>query len=127
MTMGDLLIKIKNAYMAGHKSLQVYHTKQGECLCRLLQANKMVENIEVSKEKIKKIMTINLVYEDKKPTIVGVKQFSKPGVRIYCRASKIAGYSRGMGTIILSTPEGLMTGSDARKKNLGGELIARVW
>src|SRR4030042_2347935 len=120
--LGDLLIKIKNAYMARRKSLNVGHGVQKENLVKILLANKYLEGFEVTGTGIKKTIKINLLYLKKIPAVSGVKVISRPGLRVYTKAKAITKVLGGSGLSLVSTPEGLMTGREARKRNLGGEL-----
>jgi small subunit ribosomal protein S8 len=123
----DFLIRIKNAYLAGRKSLDVFYSPGLEKLARILADNGYLEKIEVSKQPHKKTLTLYLKYEKKSPALSNIKIISRPGLRVYTKSKKIRAVLGGTGISIVSTPRGLMTGRQARKDNLGGELICQVW
>jgi len=85
-----------------------------------------LEEIEVLEDKKKKQLTLTLVEQKEKPLLIEVKRISKPGRRVYVKAKDIKVLKRGLGTLIISSPEGLVTGDEALKKNLGGEVVCKV-
>jgi len=89
-------------------------------------AKPMVTHGKAQSSKLKTLI-LTLKYKDKKPVLTNIKRISKPGVRIYVKKEKIPRVLGGLGTVILSTPKGLMTGKEARKKGLGGEVICEIW
>lgn len=120
---GDLLIRIKNGYMASLKEVNVSNSKLGLAIVNLLQKEGFVENFEVLGREIK----VTLKYDNKKPALTDVKRISKPGRRIY-KGSKFLPYVYdGLGIAIISTPKGLMSDKKARKEGVGGEVMAHVW
>jgi len=123
----DLLIRIKNAYMANLKTATVSYSRPKENLIRVLQKNGYIRNYQVTGEKAAKSIEIDLRYAKKVPALIGVKIISKPGLRVYVKAKEIKNVFGGSGINILSTPKGIMTGKEARIINLGGELICQVW
>lgn len=124
----DLLIQIKNGYMAGKKNISLPHSTLRQALLNLLKANGYIgkTNIKV-KDKIKKEIEIELVYVNKKPKLIYTERISKPSRKVYVSKKNIPNVLGGMGIAILSTPKGLMTGSQAKKMGLGGELICKIW
>lgn len=126
----DLLTRIKNAYLADKKTVSVPYSKTKENLVRILVKKGFIEKIKIEslpRSKKLKIIKVALKYQDKKPVLTGVKRVSKPGVRIYVKRDKIPRVLGGLGIVILSTSQGLMTGEEARKKGLGGEVICKIW
>lgn len=125
----DMLIRIKNAYLSKHKMVVLPYFGQGLRLAKVLVEEGFLSKVEVeeSKKQKNKTLKMDLVYQNKKPAISEVKIISKPGVRIYLKAKKIKKVLGGAGISIVSTPKGLMTGDQAKKKNLGGEVICEIW
>jgi len=122
----DLLTRIRNAGAAKHPSLVIPHSKLKESVARILQKEGYVNDVAVEGEKLKSIK-IGLRYDGSQSVIVGLRQISTPGLRRYVRSSEIPRVLGGMGISIVSTSKGVMSGQDARKQNLGGELVCYVW
>ncbi len=121
----DLLTRIRNAYLARHQTVTIPHSKIKHKLAEILKELRYIENVEHEQEK--RLLKLALRYEAGLPAMSNVIRVSKPGLRRYTSAKAIPMVVGGMGSIILSTPQGLMTGKEARKKNLGGELICKIW
>lgn len=125
---GDFLARIKNAAMAGKKSLLVPHSKIKEDIAKLLEKQGYVENVEVKGKKVKKKIGLDIVYgDDDKPKIKGVSRISKLSRRRYLGYRDIRPVKFGHGFTVLSTPEGLLVDNEARKKKVGGEALFKVW
>jgi len=125
---GDMIARIKNGYIASLKEVKVPYSKIKENLAKTLLNQRYLKEVAVEEEeKGKKIISLTLGYKSKKPLITEIKRISKPGRRKYLRASKITRPIVGLGTMILSTSLGILDGREARKKNLGGEIICHVW
>ena len=123
---GDMLIRIKNGYLARKDVVEVSYSKMKEEIAKLLVKEGYLKKFKIENLKFK-ILKLELKYEGKKPVIEGVKRISKPGVRIYAKAGEIPKVKYGFGITIVSTSKGIMTGREAKKKNLGGEVICQVW
>ena len=126
----DILTRIRNAQAVGHAFVIVPFSKIKISIVEILAKNNFVGNITKKGRGVKKIIEIELKYKDKKntiPNIHGIKRISKPGKRKYVRAKDIKSVLNGKGISIISTPKGLMTGAEAKKSNLGGELLCEVW
>lgn len=126
---GDMLIRIKNAYLVRQKSLDMPYSSFKESLAKLLVKEGYLEKVSVlGREPAQKKLQIDLKYHGKKGALSGLKKISKPGLRIYVGVEEIPARRRGkFGLVVLSTPQGLMGGKEAKKKNLGGELLCEVW
>ena len=126
---GDLLSQIKNAYLVNKKSIEAPWSKNKEALVDLLIKNGFLKKVEVKKiDKLKKNLLITLKYDQQRnPALKEAKRISKPGRRLYSSGNKIPWLLSPKGRVIISTSQGLMTGRQARKKNIGGELICQVW
>ena len=122
----DLLTRIRNAGAAKHPSLVIPHSKMKESVAKILKQEGYLTDVAVDGEKLKSIK-IGLRYDAGKSVIIGLRQISTPGLRRYVRSSEIPRVLGGMGISIVSTSKGVMSGQDARKQNLGGELVCYAW
>src|SRR2546426_12323347 len=122
----DMLTRLRNANRALLPDVEVAHSKIKESIANILKKEGYIADCAVE-GKIPKKLKLKLKFEGRKGIIVGLKRVSKPGLRHYVRATEIPRVLGGMGTAIVSTPRGLMTGIEARKQNLGGEVIWYVW
>ena len=122
----DMLTRIRNAQKALLKNVVISHSQMKESIARILQKEGYVGEIAVEGTK-GKTLKVALRYAGKKGIIEGLRRVSKPGLRRYVGATDIPPVLGGMGISIVSTSQGVMTGGQARKKNLGGELLCNVW
>ncbi|HTY86929.1 MAG TPA: 30S ribosomal protein S8 [Candidatus Acidoferrum sp.] len=122
----DMLTRIRNAGRALLPTVEMPHSRIKEDLANILKLEGYVAEVAVEGKPFKKLR-IRLKYQGKKSVIEGLRRISKPGLRHYVGATKIPRVRGGLGVAVLSTPEGVMTGSEARKKNLGGELLCYIW
>jgi len=122
----DLLTRIRNAGRALLPAVELPHSRMKESVAKILKSEGYVADVIVEGNAIKKLK-ICLKYQGKKTAIEGIKRVSRPGLRRYVGSTEIPRVLNGMGISILSTPEGVMTGAQAKKKNLGGELLCQVW
>lgn len=124
---GDMIIRIKNGYQARKEKVIVPYSKMKASLAEIMVKTGYLKKVEVLKEKKIKTLVLALKYRGKMAAVTGVKRISKPGLRVYQHSNKIKKLSLGYGINIISTPAGLMTGLEAAKKNLGGEVICEIW
>ncbi|MGA2853664.1 MAG: 30S ribosomal protein S8 [Verrucomicrobiota bacterium] len=122
----DMLTRIRNAGRALLPAVELPHSRMKESVAKILKSEGYVADVSVEGNVIKKLK-IRLKYQGKKNVIEGLKRVSRPGLRRYAGSTEIPRVLSGMGISIVSTPEGVMTGAEARKKNLGGELLCQVW
>ena len=122
----DLLTRIRNASRALLPAVVMPHSRIKEGVAHILKSEGYVSEVSVEGKTIKKLK-IQLKYQDRKAVIEGLKRISKPGLRKYVGSTEIPRVLGGMGVSILSTSEGIMTGTQAKKKNLGGELLCYIW
>lgn len=122
----DLLTRIRNAGMARHSKVSIPHSRLKESVACILKSEGYVSEVSVEGTMPRQIV-ISLKYSGQKPVIVGLRQISTPGLRRYVRSAEIPRVLGGMGISVVSTPQGVMTGTDAKKANLGGELVCYVW
>lgn len=124
---GDMLIRIQNALMASHQTVAMPHSKMKESVAKILLENQYVADMQVIDKQPQKELHITLRYVGKLPAISGVKRVSKPGRRLYSGAKKAPVTLGGYGLTILTTSKGVMTSKDARKQNVGGEILCQIW
>ena len=122
----DLLTRIRNAGRALLPAVELPHSRMKESVAKILKSEGYVSDVAVEGD-AKKKLKIRLKYQGKKSVIEGLKRVSRPGLRRYVGSTEIPRVLNGMGVSIVSTPEGVMTGAQAKKKNLGGELLCYVW
>ena len=128
----DMFNQIRNAQAVGHLTVEIPYSKLKYEIAKILEKEKFIEKVGKPKGKNtprskKKVFEIVLKYAEKLPAISGIKRVSKSGQRIYLKAKDLRPVRSGYGINIISTPKGLMTGKDARKQKLGGEVIAEIW
>jgi len=123
----DMLARIRNAVAVGKTEVQIPHSKAKEAVSRLLQDSGFISNIKVSDDAIGKTLSLTLVSGEKAAQITEIVRLSKPGRRQYAGANEIPVVKRGRGVVIVSTSKGMMTGDEAKKQGVGGELICRVY
>jgi small subunit ribosomal protein S8 len=123
----DMLTRIRNATRVTLPTVEVPHSKLKESLAKILKAEGYVAEVAVEGKTVKKNINLKLKYEGKRSVLEGLRRISKSGLRNYVGATDIPRVRGGLGTAILSTSEGLMTGVQARKKNIGGEVLCYVW
>ncbi len=122
----DMLARIRNANRALLPAVVVPHSRIKEGIAGILKQEGYIADFSVE-GKLPKTMRLRLKYHGKKSIIEGLRRVSTPGLRRYVGAAEIPRVRGGLGVAVLSTSEGLMTDLQARKKNLGGELICYVW
>jgi len=123
-----MLTRIRNAVMAKHDSVPVPASRMKLALARILKEEGFVADYEVLRDKPRRVIKIRLKYdEENKPFIVGLERASKPGLRVYVQRNEIPRVYSGLGIAILSTPKGVMTGQQAWRQRVGGELLCYVW
>ncbi len=122
----DMLTRIRNGGRALLPVIVLPHSRIKEGVAKILQSDGYVTDVSVEGE-TKKQIKIKLKYEGKKSVIEGLKRVSKPGLRKYVGATEIPRVRGGLGVAIVSTSEGLLTDAQARRKNLGGELLCHIW
>ena len=122
----DMLARIRNANRALLPAIDLPHSKMKESLAGILKREGYINDFSVE-GKVPKTLKLRLKYQGKKSVIDGLRRVSSPGLRRYVGANEIPRVRGGLGVAVLSTSEGVMTGNQARKKNLGGELLCYVW
>ena len=125
----DMLTRIRNANTAKHDTVDVPSSKMKKAIADILVAEGYVKGYEVIEDGIKSTLRISLKYgEDKNVKVItGLKRISKPGLRVYANAEELPKVLGGLGIAIISTNQGVLTDKEARKQNVGGEVLAFVW
>ncbi len=126
-TISDMLTRIRNASRVQLPAVEVPHSKMKESIAHILKKEGYVSEVAVEGAKSVKKIKLKLKYEGKKSVIEGLRRVSTPGLRRYVGSTEIPHVRGGLGISVLSTPQGVMTGTQARKSNLGGELLCYVW
>jgi small subunit ribosomal protein S8 len=122
----DMLTRIRNAHRALLPALELPHSKLKESVAGILKKEGYLADVTVEGKPLKKLK-LKLKYQGKKGVIEGLQRVSSPGLRRYVGATEIPRVRGGLGTAIVSTSQGVMSGTQARKNNLGGELLCYVW
>lgn len=123
----DLPIRIKNGYLAKKPVILASNTKMTRVILDLLKQEGYVKSYEEKMVNGKLMMEVTLLYKNRMPALRGVKIISKPGRRVYSSVRMIKPVLGGMGSAIISTPEGVITDKMAREKKVGGEVLFQVW
>jgi small subunit ribosomal protein S8 len=124
----DFLTRIRNGLQADHDEVEMPASTFKAEIARILREQGYIEDFAVEPARVGRTLRVRLKYtEDRRSVISGVERISKPGRRRYVAANEVPKVLGGMGTAIVSTSRGVMTGHDARRARVGGELVARVW
>ena len=127
-TIADLLTRIRNANSAKHDTVQIPASNMKKAICRILLDEGYIKSFSVEEDGKQGIITVTLKYlEGKQPVIQGLRRVSKPGLRIYSNVEDMPKVMKGLGIAIISTSKGVMTDREARKQNVGGEVLAFIW
>jgi small subunit ribosomal protein S8 len=124
----DFLTRIRNGLRAGHDEVLIPHSKMKAEMARILQEQGYIEGWSVERARVGETLRVRLKYTDTRGSVIsGLRRVSKPGRRNYASSKDVPRVLGGMGTVIVSTSDGLMTGHEARRQGIGGELVAEVW
>ncbi len=124
----DLLTRIRNGLTADHDAVVLPSSSFKTEVARILTEQGYVESYSIEPARVGRALKVVLKYtEDRQPVITGMQRVSRPGRRTYVGASEVPKVLGGMGTAIISTSKGVMTGHEARQAGVGGEVVARVW
>ena len=124
----DMLTRIRNALMAGHDFTDMPASKIKISLAGTLKKEGFIRDFVVRQDEVRRTIRVHLAYTDKRePTITGIQRISKPGLRVYVQKRAAPRVYGGLGIAIISTSQGLLTGGEARKRGLGGEVVCHVW
>jgi small subunit ribosomal protein S8 len=124
----DMLTRIRNASMVRHRRVVMPHSKMKESIAKILAAEGFISGYTVVEETPQSNLVMGMKYTGKgDPVITGLERVSKPGRRIYMGYREIPWVRSGLGVSLVSTPKGVMTGRQARREQVGGEIICNVW
>lgn len=127
-TIADLLTRIRNANSAKHETVDIPASNMKKAIAQILVDEGYVKNFTVIEDGKQGIIRVTLKYgEGKTPVITGLRRVSKPGLRIYKNVEDMPKVMKGLGVAIVSTSKGVMTDRQARKENVGGEVLAFIW
>ena len=123
----DMLIRIKNGGKAGKEIVEMPFSNLKESIAKVLFAEGYLTSYAKKGKKVQKTLEVGIAYEGKTPRVSDVARMSKPSRRFYLKADEIKKVKNGYGLMVISTPKGVMTGDDARKGQVGGEALFRIW
>lgn len=123
----DMLTRLRNGGMASLKQIDMPSSKMKSAIAEVFKKEGYIQEFSVEGEGPKKTLKIQLRYYKNKPVIEGIKRVSKSSCRIYCGSKEIPKIKNGMGTVVLSTPEGVLSGKEAMARNVGGEVLCYIW
>jgi small subunit ribosomal protein S8 len=124
----DMLTRIRNASRARHEQVEIPASRLKLEIAKILRAEGYIQKYEVRDDDKQGMLVVTLKYgEGRQPAIAGLRRASKPGRRMYVGARQVPRVMGGLGTTIMSTPKGAMTGREARRQRVGGEVLAYVW
>lgn len=124
----DMLTRIRNANNARHTSVDIPASNMKKAIAQILLDEGYVKNVEYIDDNIQGVIRITLKYgENKQKVLTGLKRVSKPGLRSYAAKDELPRVLKGLGIAIISTSKGVMTDKEARRQNVGGEVLAFIW
>ena len=123
----DMLTRIRNASRARHDEVSMPASRTKLAIARILKEEGFIEDFSEAQAGPRQDITIRLKYVGRVPVVSGLKRISKPGLRVYASKTEIPRVLGGLGVVVVSTSQGIMTGAKARRSQLGGEVLAYVW
>jgi len=123
----DMLTRIRNAIMVNKETVEIPASKAKKAIADILLNEGYVSDVKVTDNGYNGTIVITLKYVDKQPVINGLERVSKPGLRAYTDVANMPKVIGGLGIVILSTNKGIMTEKNAKKANVGGEVLCRIW
>ena len=123
----DMLTRVRNAGAAGLKKIEMPSSKEKAAIAAVLKEEGYITDFAVLEDGAKRILTVTLKYYQGAPVIEGIQRVSKPSCRIHCTCKDIPKVLGGLGTVVLSTPNGILSGRKAKEANVGGEVLLYVW
>ncbi|MGH7934441.1 MAG: 30S ribosomal protein S8 [Candidatus Binataceae bacterium] len=124
----ELLTRIRNAKGARYNQVEVAYSRVREAICRVLQAEGFLAGVEIAGEGYKRKLVLGLRYSSTRESVIrGIQRVSRPSIRRYSGAKTMPRVSSGIGMHVVSTPLGVMTDREARRRNVGGEILFKVW
>ena len=124
----DMLTRIRNANNSRHTTVDIPASNMKKAIAKILLDEGYVKNVEYIDDSTQGVIRITLKYaENKQKVLTGLKRVSKPGLRIYASKEELPRVLKGLGIAIISTSKGIMTDKEARRQNVGGEVLAFIW
>jgi len=123
----DMLTRIRNGSRARHSEVRLPASRTKLAIARILKDEGFIDDFEEQRNGVHNELVLRLKYVGKVPVVSGLKRVSKPGLRVYAAKTDIPRVLGGLGVVIVSTSQGIMTGAQARRSQLGGEVLAYVW
>ena len=123
----DMLTRVRNAGAAGLKKIEMPSSKEKAAIAAVLKEEGYITDFAVLEDGAKRILSVTLKYYQGAPVIEGIQRISKPSCRIHCTCKDIPKVRGGLGTVVLSTPNGILSGRKAKEANVGGEVLLYVW
>ena len=127
-TIADMLTRIRNANQMRYQEVSVPASNLKVSLAKILKDEGFIEDYKIVNDNVQGTIIVTLKYgQNKERVITGLKRISKPGLRVYAKAGEVPKVLNGLGIAVISTSHGVMTDKDARKENLGGEVLCYIW
>ena len=127
-SVADMLTRIRNANQMRYEEVKVPASKVKEEIARILKEAGYIKDYKLVKEDVQGTLVLTLKYTERRERVItGLKRISKPGLRVYAKNDEIPKVLNGLGIAIISTSKGIMTDKEARKENIGGEVLAYIW
>ena len=127
-TIADMLTRIRNANQMRYEEVEIPASNIKKEIARILKEEGFIKDYKIENNDAQGTIVLTLKYTDKKERVItGLKRISKPGLRVYANKDEIPKVLNGLGIAIISTSKGIMTDKEARKENIGGEVLAYIW
>ena len=126
-TIADMLTRIRNANQMRYEEVTVPASNIKKEIARILKEEGFIKDYKIVSDDVQGTIVLTLKYNKKERVITGLKRISKPGLRVYAKNDEIPKVLNGLGIAIISTSKGIMTDKEARKQNIGGEVLAYIW
>ncbi|MBQ6538852.1 MAG: 30S ribosomal protein S8 [Bacilli bacterium] len=126
-TIADMLTRIRNANQMRYEEVRVPSSNIKKEIARILKEEGYINDFKIEDNDVQGTIVLTLKYKNKERVITGLRRISKPGLRVYCKSGEIPKVLNGLGIAIISTSKGIMTDKEARKENIGGEVLAYIW
>lgn len=124
----DMLTRIRNAILVRHDAVVIPNSRMKQAIAKIMKDEGFITDYEILKDKTQKNIKVKLKYTGKnQPVVTGLERISKPSLRVYVEKGEIPRVYGGLGIAILSTPRGVMTGKQAYRQGIGGELLCYIW
>lgn len=122
----DMLTRLRNGSMSSQTEIEMPSSKMKESIAKVLKDEGYIKDFRAG-EGVKRTLVVEMKYHKRRPVIEGLERISKPSCRLYCGSKEIPRVKDGLGIAILSTPRGILSGRNAEKQNVGGEILCYVW